>query len=231
MIHEIINSRIFLLTLTVGVYYGAMALYKKFRHPLLNPLLISVIVVIGIIYLLDIDYERYYEANSIINFFLGMSVVALGYLLHQNITHIRGKALAILASTFAGSLVAILSVIGVAHLLGADKIVIASIQAKSTTMPIAVVIAENSGGIPALTSMAVIFAGIFGGVAGPWLLRIFGIKDSVARGLALGSASHAVGTAKAMEMGAVEGAVGGAAIGLMGVMTAVLVPIIEKIIW
>ena len=82
----------------------------------------------------------------------------------------------------------------------------------------------------AITSFAVIFTGILGSVVGPWLLKIAGVRDSVARGLALGTAAHAMGTAKAMEMGALEGAVGGAAIGLVGVVTAVLIPIIEKIV-
>lgn len=229
MIQEIIHSKIFLLALTVGVYYGSLQLYNRWKKALLNPLLISIVVIIGVLLLLDIDYAEYYEANDIINFMLGLSVVALGYLLEQNYQKIKENALSISVSLFAGSLMAILTTWLVAHLMGADEVIIASILPKSTTTAIAISISHNSGGVAAITSMAVIFAGIFGSVLGPWLLKVARVKDSVARGLALGAASHAMGTAKAMEMGAVEGAVGGAAIGLMGAITAIIIPVLEKI--
>lgn len=225
----IIHSRLFLLTLTVAVYYGAYSLYKRAKTPLLNPLLVSIAVIIALLKVLEIDYAEYYDANSAINFMLGLSVIALAYPLEQNIRHIRGNMIPILASLFIGSIVAVLSVWGIAWLLGADRTIIASLQPKSVTTPIALSISESIGGIPALTSMAVVVAGVTGSVIGPWILKLCGIRDSVARGLAMGAASHAVGTAKALEMGAIEGALGGAAIGLMGLMTAVLIPVIGKV--
>lgn len=230
-LHEILNSQLFLLTLTVGVYYGAQALYKRFKFPLLNPLLVSIVVIILVLMLADIDYEAYYEANGIINFMLGLSVVALGYLLYENIEHIRGQERTILVSLFVGSVVGVLSVIGVALLFGVEREIIASLQPKSVTTPIAVMISKSSGGIPALTVLGVVFAGLLGAVFGPKILSVFRIEDPVAKGLALGAASHAMGTVKAMELGAVEGAVGGAAIGIMGIMTTIIVPILERIIW
>lgn len=229
MIQEIIHGRIFLLALTVAVYYGASLLYKRWKTPLLNPFLISIIVIIGVLLLLDIDFAEYYEANSILNFLLGLSVVALGYLLEKHYTRIKDNILPILASTFVGSLVAVGSVWGIAWLMGADAVVIESLKPKTVTMPIAISIAEHSGGIPSLVSLGVILAGVSGSVMGPWLLKICGVESAVARGLALGSASHAVGTARAIEMGAVEGAVGGAAVGIMGLMTAVIIPILNAI--
>ena len=229
MIQEIIHSKIFLLALTVGVYYGSLQLYKRWKFALFNPLLVSIVVIIGVLMLLDIDYTEYYQANDIINFMLGLSVVALAYLLEQNYQKIKDNALTISISLFSGSIVAILTTWLVAYLMGADKVIIASILPKSTTTAIAIAISHNSGGVAAITSIAVIFAGLFGSVLGPWLLKVVRVKDSVARGLALGAASHAMGTAKAMEMGAVEGAVGGAAIGLMGAITAIIIPVMEKI--
>lgn len=229
MIHDIIHGRIFLLALTVAVYYGSGLLYKKWKTPLLNPFLISIIVIIGVLLLLGIDFTEYYEANSILNFLLGLSVVALGYLMEKHYSRIRDNILPILASTFAGSVVAVASVWGIAWLMGADEVVIASLKPKTVTMPIAVSIAEHTGGLPSLVSLGVILAGVSGSVFGPWLLKVFGVGSSVARGLALGSASHAVGTARAIEMGAVEGAVGGAAVGIMGLMTAIIIPVLNAI--
>lgn len=230
MIEEIIHSRIFLLSLTVGVYYGALQLYNRWKLPVLNPLLVSIAAVIGILVLLGIDFEEYYKANEIINFMLGLSVVALAYLLEQNIGKIKDNIRTISVSVFAGSLMAVASTWFIARLMGADRVVIASIAPKSVTTAIALSISEHSGGLMAITSFAVIFTGILGSVVGPWLLKIAGVRDSIARGLALGTAAHAMGTAKAMEMGALEGAVGGAAIGLVGVVTALLIPIIEKMV-
>lgn len=230
MIQEIIHSRIFLLALTVGVFFGAQQLYKRWRMALLNPLLVSIVVIIGVLLLLGIDYKEYYAANDIINFFLGLSVVSLGYLLEQNVDKIKDNILPISVTLLAGSIVAVLSTWGIAKLMGADEVILKSIMPKSVTTAIALSISENSGGVVAITSMAVIFAGILGSVIGPWLLKVAGVKDPVAKGLALGAASHAMGTAKAMEMGAVEGAVGGAAIGIMGAITSIIIPVIEKIL-
>lgn len=114
--------------------------------------------------------------------------------------------------------------------MGANFSIIASIEPKSVTTPIAITVAAQAGGIPSLTSVVVIVVGIFGGIIGPLLLKTLGVENNIAKGLALGSAAHAVGTARAMELGAVEGAVSGLAIGLMGVTTALLVPIINFIL-
>ena len=176
---------------------------------------------------LDIDYSEYYEANSILNFLLGVSVVSLGYLLERQYTRVREKIVPILISTFIGSMVAVGSVCLILVIFGADRVILMSLQPKTVTMPIAVSISEHSGGLAPLVSLGVILAGISGSVLGPFIFRILGIHDRVARGLALGSASHAVGTARALEMGALEGAVGGVAVGLMGMMTALIIPLIN----
>lgn len=230
MTENLLHSELFLMTLTVAVYYGAMRLYRRFQYPLLNPLLISMAVLIGLLRLIGVDYQTYYEANTVLNFFLKLSIVALGYLLYTNLEHIRDEKYSILGATVAGSLIGVVSVLTLAYLLGADRAVAASLQPKSVTMPIALSLSEHFGGIPALTSVAVVAAGILGSALGPWFLRLIGVRTPVAKGLALGAASHVVGTAKALEMGAVEGAIGGAAIGLMGIMTAILLPIVARIL-
>ena len=160
---------------------------------------------------------------------LGPSVVALGYVLYEQLEHIKGNVISILSAVFVGSIVGIVSVVLIAKVLGADHILIASLAPKSVTTPIAISLAEKTGGIPALAAAFVVICGIFGGLVGPVILRRIGIKSKIAKGLAMGSASHALGTARAMEMGAIEGAISGLAIGLMGIMTALLIPFAEMI--
>jgi predicted murein hydrolase (TIGR00659 family) len=227
--HNLIHSQLFLLTFTIGVYLLALWVYRKTKLMLLHPLLTSLAVIILAIKTIGIPYEEYAEATKIIDFMLGISVVALGYLLYEQLTHVKGNITAMLTAIFVGSVVGIVSVILIARALGADPRIVASLEPKSITTPIAVTVCAHLGGIPSLTAIIVILVGIFGGVIGPFVLKKLGIESKLAQGLALGSAAHAVGTARAMELGAVEGAIGGLAIGLMGVMTAILVPVIEAI--
>lgn len=226
---SIMQSQLFLLTLTLSVYLGSLWIYRKSNFVLFHPLFLSVGVLILFLKVTGISYEQYFSATQVIDFMLGLSVVALGYLLHEQISHVRGKLISVLAATVIGSVVGIVSVALLARWLGAEQAVIASLQPKSVTTAIALSVSAQSGGIPALTSVVVIIAGIFGSIAGPFILRKTGIENKIAKGLALGSASHAVGTARAMELGAVEGAISGLAIGLMGVITAVMIPVIEFI--
>lgn len=228
---QLLSSPLTLLTLTVAVYWGAKWLYKKTKTALLHPMLVSMAVIITFLKLTGIEYETYYQANHIINFMLGVSVVALGYLLYEELPHIRGNEASILLAVFAGSLVGVLGVIGLALLFNTGTSVMISIEPKSVTMPIALILSEISGGVPALTSIAVLITGLIGSIVGPWFMKLIGVNDPVAQGLALGSSAHAIGTARAMEMGAIEGAVGGLAIGLMGVATTILMPIIDSLLF
>ena len=228
--HSLLNSEVFILTLTIGVYLAAVWLYKKTKLSILHPLLISIPVLALITHLIDIPYESYEKGSKIITFMLGPTVVVLGYLLYEQIEHLKANAVSIITSVFAGCITGIISVIFIARYFGADQALIASLEPKSVTTPIAMSIAERSGGIPAIAAVVVIVVGIFGGMVGPFILERLGIKSRIARGLALGSAAHGLGTARAMELGTIEGAISGLAIGVMGIMTAILVPIIEMLL-
>ena len=217
------QSELFALTLVIGTYIAATALYKKTRIPLLHPLLTSIFVIIAILKLLGISYESFQEKSHLIHFLLGPSVVALGYVLYEQVQYLKGNVVSILTSIFVGAIVGIVSV------MGADQSLIATLEPKSVTTPIAMGIAEKSGGIPSLTAVIVVAVGIFGSIVGPIAMRLMGIESSIAKGLALGASSHGVGTAAAIQIGAIEGALSGLAIGLMGIMTAILVPVIELI--
>ncbi|MDL2223694.1 LrgB family protein [Bacteroidales bacterium OttesenSCG-928-M06] len=222
------QGEIFLLMLVLGTFLFGIWLYRKLKFPLIQPLLISVVIIIPFLKITGIEYETFYQRTQFLNFMLGPSVVALGYVLYEQMEHIKGNVVSILTAVFAGSVVGIVSVILIAKLFGADKILLSSLAPKSVTTPIAINIVENTGGVPELAVAFVVICGIFGGLVGPIILRKMKIKSKVAKGLAMGSAAHALGTTRAMEMGALEGAISGLAIGIMGVMTALLVPFVEK---
>ena len=222
-------TEIFLLAFVLGAFYLGIVIYQKTKITLLQPLLTAVIITIPFLLVTGIDYQTFYQNTRILNFMLGPSVVALGYVLYEQIGHLKGNVISILTAVFSGSVVGIASVVLIAKMLGADKMLMASLAPKSVTTPIAISLAEQTGGVPALAAAFVVICGIFGGLVGPIVLRRIGIKSKIAKGLAMGSASHALGTARAMEMGALEGAISGLAIGIMGIMTALLIPFAENL--
>jgi putative effector of murein hydrolase len=162
----------------------------------------------------------------VLSFFLGPAVVALGVPLFLQGAEIARRGRAILASIVAGSVVGIVSGVCVAALLGASPEVIRSLAPRSVTTPIAIGIAARIGGIPSLTAALVIGTGVLGAALGPALLRLAGVRDPTSFGLAMGAAGHGIGTARAAEEGTAEAAGAGLAIGLMGVATAILAPLI-----
>lgn len=227
---KLLTSEIFILTLVIGVYLASVWLYKKTKLNLLHPLLVSIPVLAVVIHVLGVSYETFEKGSRMISFMLGPTVVVLGYLLYEQLAQLKENAVSIITSVFVGCVTGILSVVFIARYFGADHALIASLEPKSVTTPIAMSIAERSGGIPSIAAVVVIVVGIFGGLVGPFVLERLGIKSRIARGLALGSAAHGLGTARAMELGTIEGAISGLAIGVMGIMTAILVPVIELLL-
>ena len=221
------SGEVFLLTLVMGSFLLGVFLYKRTQITLLQPLLITMLIIIPFLKITGIEYHTFYEKTNILNFMLGPSVVALGYVLYEQIENVKGNVISILTSVFVGSVVGIVSVVLIAKAFGADRLLMASLAPKSVTTPIAISLAEKDGGAPALTAAFGVSCGLFGGLVGPIILRRLGIKSKIAKGLAMGSSSHALGTARAMEMGALEGAISGLAIGIMGIMTALLIPFAE----
>jgi predicted murein hydrolase (TIGR00659 family) len=225
--NEILRSEPFMLVLVIGVFIVSSAVYHRTKLAVLHPILPSIALIILFLKASGIDYGTFRQGSRIIDFLLGPSVVALGYVLYEQYIHIRSNLVSILTALVVGSFVGIASVIAIARMMGAEPQLIATLQPKSVTTPIAIEIARNSGGLPPLTAVIVIAVGILGAMTGPFLLTLLRIKSPVARGLALGASAHGIGTARAIELGAIEGAVSGLAIGLMGVITAVWIPLIE----
>ncbi|WP_085535337.1 LrgB family protein [Massilibacteroides vaginae] len=220
----------FMVVLILGSYLLGVWVFKKTRIPFLHPLVVSVALIIGFLSFFELEYDDFMRGGKFLSFLLGPSVVALGYLLYEHLLHVKGNILSISTAIFVGSVVSILSVVTIAKLIGADETLLISLAPKSVTIPIAINISEHTGGIPSLTVVSVVICGILGGIVGPYILRLIGIESKIAKGLAMGAASHAIGTARAIEMGAVEGAISGLAIGLMGICTAVIIPLLLQII-
>lgn len=223
------ESTEFILLLIFGSYLFGQWVFKKTRIGIFHPMIISIAIIIAFLKITDMPYQTFEQGSQFVSFLLGPSVVALGYILYEQLAYLKGNVVSILTSVFIGSLVGIMSVILLAKLTGADQMLIHSLEPKSVTTPIAMSIAEQSGGNVSLTAVIVLSCGIFGSITGPPILRFLGIQSSIAKGLAMGASAHGVGTAKAMEMGVIEGALSGLAIGLMGVMTALLIPVIHQL--
>ena len=185
--NNLAQSEVFSLTLVIGTYLASLALYRKTRISLLHPLITSIFVIIVVLKTMDIEYESFQKGSHLIHFLLGPSVVALGYVLYEQIQYLKGNVISILTSVFVGAIVGIVSVIAIGELMGADAALVATLEPKSVTTPIAMGIAEKSGGIPSLTAVIVVAVGIFGSIVGPFVMKVLGIESRIAKGLALGA--------------------------------------------
>lgn len=226
---QAMQSTEFMLALVLGTFFIGRWIYLKTKIALLHPVVISIALIIVFLKVTHIPYEVFAAKSDFINFLLGPTVVALGFLLHEQYHLLKQNMTSIIVAVFVGAVVGIVSVITLAHFMGADSILVYSISSKSVTTPIAMSISAQYGGNVPLTAIIVVICGIYGSIVGPYVLKFLKIKSRVATGLALGASSHGIGTARAMEIGMTEGAISGLAIGIMGVMTAVLIPVFHSI--
>jgi predicted murein hydrolase (TIGR00659 family) len=219
----------FWLLLTLGIFSGSTLLYRRTGIVLLNPVLVTILALIIILYTSGTEYATYQLGGRWISVFLEPSVVALGVPLYLQREELARHGRALFGSILVGSTVGVMTAVGTAAALGGSESVLRALAPRSVTTPIAIGIAERIGGIPSLTAALVISSGVLGAVLGPAFLRAVGVRSRSAFGLALGAASHGIGTARAVQEGELEAASGGLAIGLMGVATAVLAPLLVGI--
>ncbi|MGS4885513.1 LrgB family protein [Roseibium sp. MB-4] len=223
-------SPLLALTLTLVAYQVGFWIYRRAGfNPLLNPVLIAVVLLVSLLLVTDTQYSVYFEGAQFVHFMLGPATVALALPLYRQLERVRRSSLAILASLLAGSLTAAISAVGIAVLFGASKETLVSLAPKSVTAPVAMGISEQLGGLPSLTAVLVILTGITGAALGPLLLNLMGVKDMAARGLAIGTASHGIGTARALQVSELAGAFSGLAMGLNALATAILLPLVWKL--
>lgn len=227
---ELINSPLVHVCLTLLVFIIAKKLQKKYKSPLLNPILITISVVISFLLFTDTPYEDYERNTQVISFWLAPSVIALGYALYSFLEEIRADFKKIILSMLAGSLTGIISVFMIAYLFGASKATMISLAPKSVTTPIAIEVSKQMGGIPSLTVAFVIVVGVLGAIFGQTYLRLIGVNDPKSVGLSLGATAHALGTASISEKGPDFSAFGGLGMALNGVATAIFAPWIIKLL-
>jgi predicted murein hydrolase (TIGR00659 family) len=227
---EFLENKYLLLSLT----FGAFALFKELQRRtgwvLLNPILLTIALLILFLKLTGISYETYQAGGQLIEFWLKPAVVALGVPLYLQLEMIKKQLLPILLSQLVGCLVGIVSVVLVAKLLGATPDVICSLAPKSVTTPIAMEVSNTTGGIPSLTAAVVVLVGLFGAVFGFKILTLGRVKSPIAQGLSMGTASHAIGTSAAMEVSRKYGAYASLGLTLNGILTALLTPAILRLL-
>lgn len=213
------------LTLTLLAYQGAVWVNRRCGgHPLANPVLLAVIALVTLLGVTGTPYRTYFDGAQFVHFLLGPATVALAIPLYSQVRRLKQMAMPLLIALSAGSLTAILSAVLIGKLFGASDATLISLAPKSVTTPIAMGIAERLGGLPSLTAVLVILTGIVGAVGAHWLYALLKCRDPAVRGFALGVASHGIGTARAFQISEQTGAFSALAMGLNGLLTAILLP-------
>ncbi|MBU2951753.1 LrgB family protein [Tamlana agarivorans] len=222
----ILNSEIFILTLTFLAYFVAQSIQRKTKTIFLNPVLVAIILIIGFLLLFDIDFTAYHEGSRMIEFLLKPAIVALGVPLYQQLGKIKKQAIPIIISQLVGCIAGIVSVVLIAKALGAPKEIIFSLAPKSVTTPIAMEVSKTLGGIPPLTASVVILFGIVGSIFGYEIMKLTRIKSSISQGISMGTAAHVLGASKSMQISGNFGALSSIGLIVNGILTAILAPYI-----
>ena len=214
------------LTVTLVAYALADRLAQGVkRHPVANPVVIAALIVIALLAATDTPFPVYFDGAQFVHFMLGPATVALAVPLVENWATVRRAALPIAAALVAGSVTAVVSAVAIGWALGLPASVLASLAPKSVTTPVAMGIAGELGGIPALTAVLVIITGVVGAMTVTPVMNLLGITDMRARGFAAGVAAHGIGTARAFQVDPLAGAFAGIGMALNGALTAILVPL------
>lgn len=219
---EILGSVFFGSSLTIVAYCIGEHLKKKYKNPIVNPILISMIIIITILSFFNIDFKEYNNGAQYISYFLTPATVCLAVPLYEELQHLKDNWLAIMAGIISGMLSSSISILIMSYLFELDHQQYVTLLPKSITVAIGMGVSEKLNGIVSITIAIIIITGIIGSVFGETVLHIFRIKHPIAKGVAFGSSAHALGTAKAMEIGELEGAISGLALAVSGVLTVVV---------
>lgn len=229
----VLQSEAIVVAITFAIYFLAQRLQKKTGIMLLNPVLITIVIIIALLMLCNIDYETYRNGSKYIDFFLKPAIVALGVPLYQQLEKIKKQASIIILSQLVGCITGIVSVVLLAKWLGAPREIIYSLAPKSATTPIAIEVSKTIGGLAPITASVVIVVGMFGAIFGYTVMRLTKVKSPLAQSLSMGNAAHAIGTSKSMEISAKYGAMSSIGLIINGILTALLTPYVLKLmeIW
>lgn len=218
---ELTKSPYFGIILSIFAYKIGTVINKKLKSPIANPLLITILIIVGVLKFLNIPLDHYNAGGDIINMFLAAATAALAVSIYSQLEVLKKNWIPLVAGTAVGAAVSMISVFILCKLFNLDDALTASLLPKSVTAPIAIEISNQLGGYKAVTIAIVVITGILGAILAPILIKVFHIKEPIAAGVGIGTCSHAVGTSKAIELGEIQGAMSGISIGLTGVITVV----------
>lgn len=227
---KILNTQLFGLITIFIFYYISVSIQNKIKKPIFNALLISVILIIVFLKVTNLPYENFKIGADIINFMLGPVTVVLAVPLYRQFELFKNNFKEILIGIVVGVITSFVVVVVICKFTSTSSHILYSILPKSITTPMGISLVNALGGVESITVVCIMIAGIFGNILGEPILKLARIKSPVAKGIAIGTASHAMGTSKALEMGEVEGAMSSLSIGICGVMTVLLVPILVNLI-
>lgn len=215
------DSVFFGVVVSLLAYEFGLFLKRRLKLAICNPLLVSIVAVIVVLTVFGIDYERYEEGAKLLSYLLTPATVCLAIPLYEQITLLKKNSKAIMAGILSGVASSLLSILAMAALFGFSHEEYVTLLPKSITTSIGMGISQELGGIVTITVAVIIVTGILGNVIGEHICRLFHIEEPIAKGIALGTAAHAIGTAKAMELGEIEGAMSSLSIAVSGLLTVV----------
>lgn len=223
------ESVFFGVLISLAAYEVGVFLKKKFRFGFLNPLLISIVIVILVLLAGHIDYETYNEGAKYLSYFLTPATVCLAIPLYEQVELLKKNWKAIFAGILTGVFTSVVCVLVMSVLFGLDHTLYVTLLPKSITTAIGMGVSEELGGVVTITVAVIVVTGVLGNVLAEPVCKLFRIKEPVAKGIAIGTSAHAIGTAKAMEIGAVEGAMSSLSIAVAGVLTVIVAPLFAGI--
>lgn len=225
MIDLLESISLFPILLTLGAYQAGLWLRKKWDNPICNPILVALVLVVAVLLITGFPVETYQSGMAGVSWLLTPATVCLALPLYEQLKILKKNLPAILAGVAAGTVTSLVVVFLMCRAFGLDEQMTVSLLPKSITTAMGIVLSEQNGGIPALTTVVIIVTGILGSLIGTMLCKLLNLKHPIAQGVALGTASHVVGTSKANELGALQGAVSSLSLATAGILTAVLFPI------
>jgi len=227
ILNEVLSESLFFgFALSLVSYWVGTEIQRKIKHPLCNPLLLSMIFCIVFLQITNITYETFNYGGKYINYLLTPTTVCLAVPLYRQLQVLKKHMKAVILGIVAGAVSCVLVIIGLAAITKLDQELTLSLLPKSITTAIAMGLSEEIGGMPAITVIAVVITGLTGNMIAQVIFRVFKIQEPVAQGLACGTAAHAIGTAKAMELGEIQGAMSSLSVVVAGVITVIIVPVL-----
>lgn len=227
---ELLGIAILPVTLTLLAYRAGVALQRKLKSPLCNPILVAVILLLIVLPVMGLDLKVYQAGNSVLSWLLTPATVSLAVTMYEQFQILRKNTGVILAGVAAGAIACLVMVLGMGMLCGFAPEITISLLPKSVTTAIGVPLSEMAGGLTPVTTAAIIVTGIAASVLGPVLCKVFRLTDEMAQGAAYGTAGHVVGTSKAMEQSKLAGAVSSLSLVVAGLLTAVVLPLLAGLL-